>query len=180
MKAALLASYLFLSGGQTLPAQELSGAPVQAAKVDRARVLGVARQVMMAARYCSLVTLGEGNQPQARIVDPTEPDASLTVYVATNPRSRKVREIRKDPRVTLLYFDPARLAYVTLLGRATEVKGSEKAAHHKADWQGFFPLDQPDTYTLYRVVPARVEVVSSRDGLSGDPATWRPEIVDLR
>ncbi len=135
---------------------------------------------MIAARYCSLITLGEGNQPQARIVDPTEPDASLTVYVATNPRSRKVREIRKDPRVTLLYFDPVRQGYVTLIGRAAEVTGSEKAAHHKADWQGFFALDRPDTYTLYRVVPARVEVVSSRDGLSGDPVTWRPEIVDLR
>ena len=36
------------------------------------------------------------------------------------------------------------------------------------------------SYTLYRIIPSRLEVVSAKDGLSGDPATWRPEIVDLK
>lgn len=135
---------------------------------------------MTAARYCTLVTLGEAHQPQARVVDPLEPDEALTVYVATNPRSRKVQEIGKDPRVTLLYFDTARAAYATLIGRAAEATGALKSAHHKKDWQSFFPIEKPDTYTLYRIVPSRVEVVSARDGLGGDPTTWRPEIVDIK
>jgi general stress protein 26 len=140
----------------------------------------VARQITGASRYCTLVTLGRKHEPQARIVDPTLPDASFEVYFATNPRSRKVDEIRKDPRVTLLYFDPSALAYVTVIGHALEVQGTLKADHYKREWQGFFSLDRPDSYTLYRIVPSRVEVVSPKDGLSGNPITWRPETVDFK
>lgn len=147
---------------------------------DRERVLGVARQIMGGARFCAMVTIGERGQPQARVVDPLEPDPALVVYVATNPLSRKVGEIRKDPRVTLLYFDSSRSAYVTLIGRAAEVPSGEKPTHRKKEWDAFFPAARPDAYTLYRIVPSRVEVVSAKDGLSGDPATWRPEIVDLK
>ncbi len=171
--AVLLALLLPLS--PLLRAQEKPRAPAP----NRERVLGIARQIMGGARFCTMVTIGDLGQPQARVVDPLEPDSALTVYVATNPLSRKVGEIRKDARVTLLYFDPARSAYVTLIGRAAEVPNLEKAAHRKKDWDAFFPAKKPDAYTLYRIVPSRVEVVSAKDGLSGDPATWRPEIIDL-
>jgi general stress protein 26 len=174
--AALLA--VLVASSPLLRAQEPPGGATPAP--DRERVLRVARQIMGGARFCTLVTLGELGQPQARIVDPLEPDSALVVYVATNPLSRKVSEIRKDPRVTLLYFDPARSAYVTLIGRAAEVPNPEKAAHRKKDWDAFFPAARPEAYILYRIVPSRVEVVSAKDGLSGDPATWRPEIVDLK
>jgi general stress protein 26 len=150
------------------------------AETHRQRVLTVARQIMSGARFCTFVTLGSDGQPQARIVDPLDPDAKLNVYVATNPLSRKVEEMGKDARVTLLYFDPARSAYVTLIGRAVAVEGTEKPGHHKKDWQAFFPLEKPETWALYRIVPSRLEVVSAKDGLTGDPATWRPEIVELR
>ncbi|MBP9945468.1 MAG: pyridoxamine 5'-phosphate oxidase family protein [Vicinamibacteria bacterium] len=147
---------------------------------SREKVEAVARRIMSAARFCSLVTIGGDGAAQARIVDPTEPDASLTIYVATNPGSRKVAEIKKDPRVTLLYFDTVRLAYVTVIGRASEVSGSEKGGHYKKEWDGFFARDNPDTYTLYRIIPSRIEVVSAQDGLAGDTATWRPEILELK
>ena len=173
--AAFLALLLPLS--PLLHAQEKPRAATPAP--SRESVLRIAREIMTGARFCTMVTIGELGQPQARVMDPLEPDSKLTVYVATNPLSRKVGEIGKDPRVTLLYFDPARSAYVTLIGRAAEVPNPEKAAHRKKDWDAFFPADKPDAYTLYRIVPSRVEVVSAKDGLSGDPATWRPEIVDL-
>lgn len=176
-RTAILLSLLF-AAASSLRAQE---APrVEAPDRSRERVLLVARELMLGARFCTLVTLGDLGEPQARIVDPLEPDAAFMVYVATNPLSRKVAQIRKDPRVTLLYFDAARSAYVTLIGRATEVTGAEKRAHHKKDWEAFFPAGKPESYTLYRIIPSRLEVVSAKDGLSGDPATWRPEIVDLK
>ncbi len=172
----ILALLLCLS--PDLRAQETSASETQAR--HRERVLEVARQIMTGARYCTLVTIGEAGQPQARVVDPLEPGADFSVYVATNPVSRKVGEIRKDPRVTLLYFDPARSAYVTLIGRAAEATEAEKAKRRKKDWDAFFPAARPNAYVLYRIRPTRLEVVSARDGLSGDPATWRPEIVDLK
>lgn len=175
-RAALLVA-LLVAPGSPVRAQEKPRAASPAP--NREHVLRIARQIMGGARFCTMVTVGDLGQPQARVVDPLEPDPALVVYVATNPLSRKVGEIRKDPRVTLLYFDPARAAYVTLIGSATEVPNPEKAAHRKKDWEAFFPAARPDAYTLYRIQPSRVEVVSARDGLSGDPSTWRPEIVDL-
>ncbi len=176
----LLAVALILASGPSLLAQPGPDAATSLDSARNARVLQVARQIMTAARFCTLVTLGEAHQPQARIVDPIQPDEALTVYVATNPRSRKVEEIRKDSRVTLLYFDTTRTAYVTLIGRATEVTGALKSSHYKPDWAAFFAIDKPETYTLYKIVPSRAEVVSAKDGFGADPTTWRPEIVSIK
>ena len=135
---------------------------------------------MKAARFCALSTVGHESQPQTRIIDPLEPAPDFTVYFATNPRSRKVAELRRNSRVALLYFDAAGRRTVGLIGRATEISGTEKRAHHKPDWEAFFPIAKPDEYVLYRVDASRLEVVSASDGFSGDPSTWRPEIVDLK
>lgn len=142
--------------------------------------LAVARRVMIAARFSSLVTNGVDGRAQARIVDPLPPGPAMEVYIATNPKSRKVSEIRRDRRVTLLYFDPATMAYVTVMGEAEEVTGSAREGHYKDEWAGFFPRDQPGTWTLYRIRPKRLEVVSAGDGLSGDGVTWRPDAVEFR
>ncbi len=40
----------------------------------------------------------------------------MVVWLATNPRTRKVAEIRRNPRVTLYYFDREAQAYVTIFG----------------------------------------------------------------
>ena len=135
---------------------------------------------MKAARFCALSTVGDESQPQTRIIDPLDPAADFTVYFATNPRSRKVAELRRNGRVALLYFDAAGRRYVTLIGHAAEISGAEKRAHHKPDWEAFFPIGRPDEYLLYRVEATRLEIVSASDGFSGDPSTWRPEIVDLK
>ena len=85
-------------------------APVRQAQAapDRAAVIKVAREVMQQARYCDMVTLGEDGQPQARVVDAFAPEADLTVWIATKPLSRKIAQIRKDPRVTLCTSIPTR------------------------------------------------------------------------
>ena len=160
--------------------QATPGVAAPPSSPSRARVVEVARSVMDAARYCGLVTRGPDGHAQVRIVDPLPPDADLTIDFATNPRSRKVDEIKKDPRVTLLYFDAARPAYVTVVGRAREITGPLKTGRHKPAWQAFFPAERPESYSLFRVFPERIEVVSVPDGLSGDPLTWRPDAVVIK
>lgn len=150
-----------------------------AAAMPRERALTIAKEIMSAARFCTMVTIHAG-EAEARIVDPLEPDADFVVHIATNPLSRKVAQIRVNPRVTLLYFDANRLAYVTLIGSASRAPDPQKAALYKKEWEGFFDRERPASYSLYRVVPSRIEVVSARDGLPGDPATWRPEIIHFK
>jgi hypothetical protein len=64
----------------------------------RERALAAAYEVMNASRYAALVTRGKDGYSQARIVDPLlGPDR--TIWIATNPLTRKVEEIRRDGRV---------------------------------------------------------------------------------
>jgi PPOX class probable F420-dependent enzyme len=148
---------------------------------DRAAILKAARQVVEKARYCSFVTVGQDGALQARIVDVFPPDEAMVVWIGTNPVTRKVAEVKKDPRATLLCFDPAGPAYVTLVGRAEVVTDpAEKAKRWKEDWQAFYKdKNRGEDYVLIRVRPSRLEIVSYPDSLLNDPATWRPISVEF-
>ena len=147
----------------------------------REQVLSAASDIMRAAIYCTLAT-AEGEQPQARILDPFEPEAGLTVWFATKPNTRKVAQIRKDPHVALLYFDTKSLGYVTLLGEAALVTdAAEKAKRWKDRWAALYrDRNRGDDYLLVRVTPRRVEVSSPSRGMNNDPATWLPVVLELR
>ena len=157
----------------------LAGLPAAAA--DRAAVLNAAREVAQKARYATFVTIGEDGQPQARIVDALGPDEEFTVWVGTNPVTRKVAEIAKDPRVTVSFFDPSGPAYVTLVGTARLVTDpAEKAKHWKSEWAPFYKHEHRGAdFALLAVVPRRLEVVSQGHGLINDPVTWRPVSVEF-
>ncbi len=148
----------------------------------RSEIVKAAADVMQRARYCALVTIGEDGQPQARVVDPFAPEADLTVWIATKPVTRKVGQIRADPRVTLFYFDPGGPSYVTLIGTAELVSDpAAKSVHWKEEWAAFYKdKNRGDDYLLIRVRPRRLEIVSASHGLLSDPQTWRPVIVEFR
>ena len=156
----------------------------QAAKMQaptRAQIISAATDVMKAARYTTLVTLGADGRPQARIVDPAAPEKDLTIWIATNPLTRKVSEIQHDGRVTLLYFDSKLGEYVTVIGTATLVTDSaSKVQHWKADWAPFYKSGpRGSDYELIRVKPSRFEVVSPTHKITSDPKTWLPASIDL-
>jgi general stress protein 26 len=155
--------------------------PAAAPPPDRAQILRAARDVMASARYATLVTVADDGEPQARIVDPAGPDSALTVWIGTNASTRKVEQLRKNPRTTLLYFDTQSESYVTLIGTATIVTDdSEKARHWQEKWAPFYPGGaKSPILALIRFVPRRLEIVSSARGMKSDPRTWRPVILDL-
>lgn len=149
---------------------------------DTSATLAAARQVVAAARYATLVTLGLDGHPQARVVDPFPPEADFTIWIATNHRTRKVAEIARDRRVTLLYFDREGGAYVTVVGEAERVDDpAMKARYWKTEWAEFYPGGhQGEDYLLLRVTAHRLEVSAEHLGIRNDPVTWRPAVVELR
>ena len=171
-----------LSAALCLPLTSAGQTAKPAAAPERAQVISAARAVMRQGRYCVLITIGDEGQPQARVMDPLLPEENLTIWLATNPATRKVAQIRKDPRVTLCYFDPASKDYVTVLGRAELVRDpAEKAKRWKEEWASFYKdKNRGDDYLLIRVKPSRVEIVSFSHGLAADPMSWRPVVLDLR
>jgi general stress protein 26 len=145
----------------------------------RDSIVAAAQEVIAAARYGALITIDSTGQPRARVMDPFPPGTDMTVWLATNPKSRKVVHIETNPRVMLYYFDPGSLSYVTLAGVARVVDDpDEKARRWKEGWDMFYP-DRDESYLLIEVTPVRLEVVSLKHGLTGDPVTWTPDGVAL-
>ena len=141
---------------------------------SREGLITAARETMTNTRYCALITTGRDGRAQARTMDAFAPEEDMTIWLATNPLSRKVAEIRRNPRVTLYYFDRESAAYVTIYGTARLVNDkTEKAKRWKEDWKTFYP-DRDKSYLLIRVTPERLEVVNINKGVVGTSPTWQP------
>lgn len=151
----------------------------QAKQLTRADLITAAREIIAESRYSALVTLDSAGRPQVRAVDPFPPDEDMVIWIGTNPRSRKVAAIRRNPRVTLYYFDRAAQAYVTISGVARLVNDQiEKAKYWKDEWKEFYP-DRAKDYLLIKVTPEKLEVVNVTKGVLGDPHTWKPPSVSF-
>lgn len=171
MRAILLVVMMGLVGGHA--AAQVTPAP------SREAVLKAARDIAAASGICAVITIDEAGQPQARAIDIFQPDDAFVVWFATNPKSRKVAHITKNPRVTVYCYDPATTSYVTVLGRARLVNDpAEKQRRWKKSFEAFWP-DRGDGYLLVEVRPSRVEVSSPSRGVPNDPATWAPRMVSF-
>ena len=147
---------------------------------SREQLLTTAREIMATARYAALITTGANGRINARTMDPFPPTADMVIWFGTNPRSRKVRELRRNPRVTIYYVDPIAQAYVSIQGTARLINDrAEKARHWKDEWKAFYP-DREKGYLLIAVKPERLEVINVKTGLTGDPNTWDPPTVIFR
>lgn len=152
----------------------------QQPQFSRDALLSAAREVMTATRYCALITTGRDGRSHARTMDAFAPEEDMIVWLATNPRSRKVAEIRRNPKVTLYYFDRESSAYVTLYGTARLVNDeNEKAKRWKEDWKTFYP-DRARDYLLIEITPEKLEVVSVNKGIVGDEQRWRTPTVNFQ
>lgn len=178
MRTAVLLSLILTLGRPMAAGQD----PVRNGTAPaRPAVIDAARELMTKARYCALVTIGPDGSPQARAIDAFAPEQDMTVWLATNPITRKVNDIKRNPTVTLYYFAGADSGYVTLLGRAEIVDDpSEKAKRWKEDWVRFYSdKNRGADYVLIRIRPRRLEIVSYTHKLLNDPKTWRPISIEF-
>ncbi len=136
-----------------------------------------AREIMTSAKTCALITLDQDGRPRARAMDPFLPEGDFTVWFGTNPKSRKVDQIKQDARVTLYYLADSGDGYVMLHGLAQIVNDpKEKEKRWKDEWEAFYP-DKMEHYALIKVIPQWLEVISEAYGVFGDPATWKPPVL---
>ncbi len=133
-----------------------------------------AKEIILSAGTCTLITLDQKGRPRARIMDAFLPESDFTVWFGTNPKSRKVNQITNDSRVTLFYRDHDDSGYVMIYGIAQIVNDPrEKEKHWKEEWE-FFYKDKQNDFVLIKVSPVWMEVVSNTRGIIGDPVTWEP------
>ena len=143
------------------------------------KLRNAAREIMIAAKTCALITLDHEGRPRVRAMDPLHPESDFTIWFGTNPKSRKVEQLKEDPRVTLYYVENDHSGYVMIHGTAQIVNNQkEKEKRWKVEWEPFYPNKSEDLI-LIKVSPQWMEVVSYAHGIIGDTITWEPPRVNF-
>lgn len=152
----------------------------QPADTSRQFLLDSAREIMLSAKKCGVITQDEQGVPQVRTMDPFSPEDDFTVWFATHPNTRKVQQIKNNPNITLYYSDKNDKGYVAIHGVAELVNDQkEKDKRWKNEWKNFY-ANRTDGYLLIKVTPHYMELINYNRGISGDPKTWQPAMVRFR
>ena len=141
------------------------------------KIFDAAHEIMNEAETCALVTIDEEGRPRIRTMDPFTPENDLIIWMGTNPRSRKVRQIMREPRVTLYFLDNDATGYVMFHGLAELINDPKlKKVYWKEEWKDYYPNINND-YMLIKVIPIWIEVLSPKRGINNDPYTWEPPVL---
>ncbi|MGB7537472.1 MAG: pyridoxamine 5'-phosphate oxidase family protein [Anaerolineales bacterium] len=146
---------------------------------ERDRVIDAAREIMAGQKYCAIVTVDASGRPQIRTMNPFPPEDDMTVWIATNSRSRKVVEIRNNPNVCLYYADhQTATGCVAISGTAVLVDDkAEKEKRKREYWAQAFPDWQ--YLMLIKIIPERIDVLNYKKELLNDPETWRVPTIEF-
>jgi general stress protein 26 len=125
---------------------------------------------MARKKYCLLATASSGDI-DARVLQPFPPGPDLEVWLGTSPRTRKVAQLRADPRATLVYQDDSKSACVVLVGRVELVEDlAERRRRFMPTWWAFYPGGpEGEDYVLLRFTPQRIEVWDASRRITPEP-----------
>jgi general stress protein 26 len=139
--------------------------------MDVERLLILARKLVDETPYCVAATVAEDGGANARIVQPLKVQDDWTVNVLTNLRCRKVREIERSGRLTLLYQSEDGRSYACLAGPAEVIEDRElKRAIWSPAADRWNPGGPEDTATVFmRLKADRIELFSVSGGVMPEP-----------
>jgi general stress protein 26 len=147
--------------------------------MDTQQLLTLSRSIVDEVTFCVAVTQAEEGGANARIVQPMRATDDWTVNVITNRRCRKVREIERSGKLTLLYQRDQRHAYVCLVGSAEIV---EDFALKRSTWtpahNRWNPGGPEDPATVFmRLKTERIELWSAADGVMPEPTGYSAAVL---
>src|SRR5512140_7243 len=168
----------FCMDGETMTKPTVKDPHLTMEKMDS--LIAAAREIMAGQTYCALITVDAFGQPQVRPMNPFPPEDDMTVWMATNSRSRKVEEIRNCSRVSLYYANHQdAVGYVAITGKAILVNEmSEKLKRKRDYWEQAFP--DWNYLILIKIVPEKLEVLNYKCNLVGDTVTWRTPCLEFK
>ena len=135
-----------------------------------------AKKIMLESKTCVLNTIDYKNEISSRIMDPLLTNKGFIVFMVTNPSSRKVTEIEKNPNVVLTFQN--KNGYVTIKGKVLLINDlTEKIKYWKNSWTPFY--ENKESSLLLKLVPFSLEIVNPDAEIFGDPKTWSPKKIML-
>jgi general stress protein 26 len=141
--------------------------------INRDTVLTAAHEMIKEIPFCGLVTIDSTGIPHLRTMNPFPANAEFITWFATSRSSRKVREIKNNPRVCVYYADlTSAKGYVSITGIAEVVDDKNLLLKMKRDyWEGI--PNWQNNFVLIKVVPKTMEVINYKHGLNNDPVTFK-------
>lgn len=141
--------------------------------IDRDTILTAAREIIKETTYCALITIDSVGQPQVRTMNPFPLNDEFITWFATSRTSRKVKEIRNNPRVSVYFADHVNAkGYVSITGTAEVIDNKELLVKMKrAYWEGM--KGWQDKFVLIKIVPKFLEVINYKHHLNNDQETFR-------
>jgi len=147
---------------------------------DEKEIIKLSKEMIGNCYYTTLISIDKSGQPKARVMEPFSPDENMEIWMATNPKSRKVKEIKNNSKTTLHYFDKNNMGYVSFYGNAYIIDDNKiKTTKWKKGWERFYK-NQKEDYMLIRFIPFSLELISIPNGFTGDKKSWKPHKVSLR
>ncbi|MBX3008519.1 MAG: pyridoxamine 5'-phosphate oxidase family protein [Melioribacteraceae bacterium] len=140
--------------------------------MERDSIIIAAKEIISHVKYCALVTLDSNGTANVRTMNPFPPEEDMTVWMATNTKTRKYEEIKKNPAVTLYYANHASAeGYVTITGKAFLVDDYNEKLKRKRDyWEQSFP--DWKYLVLIKIVPEKLEVINYKRKMMNEPNKW--------
>ena len=131
-----------------------------------------AKLIIDESKTCVFTTIDSSGGASSRIMDPFIPNNEFIVYLVTNPKSRKVSEIKNNPRVTIIFQNSD--GYVAIKGTSFLILDlNTKKRFWKKEWTPHYK-DIDKNAILIKIIPVSMEVVNSSKGIEGDKETWSP------
>jgi len=135
-------------------------------------LLQLARDTIDAVPSCLAITVDRQGDANARVVNPSKLTDQWTVRFMTDRRTRKIGEIERTGRMTLVYQHDAGGAYVTLVGRAAIIDDVDvKTAVWRPQsfkWHPGGPTDP--NVVLVEFTAERIETWNSPHNIVPDPS----------
>jgi len=144
---------------------------------SRDTLMKAAREIITGNPYCALVTMDSTGQPQVRTMNPFPLGDEIVIWFATSRKSRKVKEIRNNPKVSVYYADHSNAkGYVNITGTAEIIDDKALLISKKREYWNGIPNWQ-DKFVLIKITPVALDVISYAKGIGGDPETNRSPVI---
>jgi general stress protein 26 len=154
-----------------------SAQQIKNSSLSKTDLIKAAKEIMTSTETCALITQDKNGASRVRTMDPFPPEKDLTIWFGTNPKSRKIAQIKNDNKVTIYYRDKDETGYVMLHGKGEIINNqATKKNYWKDSWKSFYP-NKKESYILIKVTPIWIEIVSPPRNIIGSNKTWEPPML---
>jgi general stress protein 26 len=144
---------------------------------NRDTIILAAHEIISETTYCGLVTIDSLGQPQIRTMNPFPVKDDFVIWFATARTSRKVKEIKKNPKVCVYFANHLTAkGYVNINGSASVIDDRDLLIKMKRDyWNGI--QGWQDRFVLIKIIPKSIEIINYKHGLNNDPNTLKAPMI---